>query len=788
MENSYTTIGSRMGFEENDLLHSPELAAILGLASPHFRVETILRGGMGECVRVTQEGKSFALKVIQASLVEDAEAWSRYLREVRIWSTLSACEGVVEAFGVIRVNDLPFVCSRWMHGGSLRRHLRNRSPELFYSAMSRIVGTLRWTYDQHKVLHRDLKPDNILFDEAGQSYVSDWGLARPLVDETELRRVVDNSDTLPALTAVGSFLGTVYYASPEQLLGTGSLDLRTDIYSLGCLMYEWETGAWPFSGTTADEVRLKHLFQAPAPIAGFLRKSAFGADKVILACLEKDPSRRPRDYAALDAALADAATRRGVRYVRYQPSLRYQMPMVGTGAYERFVRSSQTGARGQGGTHTLIEAAEVDQYIREAQTLSAVGDFAKAARIYGSLFVPEMVAAVPDYPHNQHVTINYANCLIALGRIEEALDVLRCLGNADDKPAEYFVNLSLAQIKHHDYAAAAETASTGLQIYQGDQDLVGSLLIAQTAMRDFAQATKTAKARLSAKRDVHSLHEVATLHCQYARATRDLDWPLAVKNLKYAVRLLREAKELNPRFLPVRLQLPIALEDLTAYTQCSDEIGETKGLSMHVSDRVVLASILARCLDGVGAHERCWKFCDGWLKRIAEVQQTNPVPRQTVVHLERVRAVTIADGYCIGKMKNSQRVISPVAAEFFAHIVREPDLRKAGDFCYLARLHEWLEEYDQAYRVLNEGEALYPDHWEFAFNRAAFRLRAGDYSGAVPNSKRAVDLAPWQAQTWSLLASTLDGIGKSSEANSANRRAEEVQKIRERLKAEIDDV
>lgn len=777
-----------MAFRQNDVLHLPDLAANLGLTSPDFRVEEILRGGMGECLRVTQSEASWALKVIQTDLAVDPDAWNRYLRELRLWTTLSGCTGVVEAFCIIRVNDLPVVCSRWMRGGSLRQHLRNQSPELFYSAIARVVGTLGWAYDQHRILHRDLKPDNILLDEGGRAYVSDWGLARPLVmtEAEDHPSVAVMSDAPPALTVAGSFLGTVYYASPEQLLGDPGLDHRSDIYSLGCMMYEWDTGSWPFSGSNAEEVQLKHLFQAPAPLGGRLRKSAFGADEVILTCLEKDPAKRFSDYASLDSALSDAARGRGIRYSAFRPSLRYKMPMVGAGEFGRRMKPSQTVAWNKEGTYAVVEQEEIEEYLQEAQALSAIGDHRKAVEIYGSLFVPEVVTAVPDHPRNQRVAINYADCLIALGRTSEAIAALRCLAAATTKPAEYFVNLSLAQLKCHEYALAAMTAHEGLQVYRGDQDLVGNLLIAQTAIGEFAQAAETAKSRLQVKRDVHSLHEVAVLYCKYAGSIREREWPLAVKNLRYAVDLLREARLLNPRYLPVRIQLPIALEAVTAFTQCSDEIADTKDLSMHLSDRIFLASLVARCLDGMGAHKECWEFCDRWLKHIADIEHSNSVPRHSIVSIERVRAVTITDGYCIGKMKDGQRVIAPVAAKFFAHIVRDTELRRPDDFCYLARLHEWMEEYERAYAVLGDGESLFPEHWEFAFNRAAFRVRAGDYPGALQPAELATESAPWKPQAWRLLAKALDGAGRTSESSRATIRAEEVHRVRTEIAAEID--
>jgi hypothetical protein len=100
-----------VAFIPNQIVTLPELAVHLGLTSPEFRVDRVVAGGMGDCIRIVQGETSFALKAIRHHIVEDPGAWKRYLREARLWTTLSACEGVVEAFCIIRVNELPVVCS-----------------------------------------------------------------------------------------------------------------------------------------------------------------------------------------------------------------------------------------------------------------------------------------------------------------------------------------------------------------------------------------------------------------------------------------------------------------------------------------------------------------------------------------------------------------------------------------------------------------------------------------------------------------------------------------------------
>ena len=133
-------------------------------------------------------------------------------------------------------------------------------------------------------------------------------------------------------------------------------------------------------------------------------------------------------------------------------------------------------------------------------------------------------------------------------------------------------------------------------------------------------------------------------------------------------------------------------------------------------------------------------------------------------------------------------MIAPAAFEFFAQIVRDKELRTPGDFCYLARFHEWTEEYEQAYAVLAEAQFLYPEYWEIPFQRAAFRVRAADYQDAINSAQRAAELAPWKTQAWQLLAQICGSLGEVNRAADATTRAEEVQRVRNQLAAQVERV
>ncbi len=304
-----------MAIGPNEKLLLPELAATLGLSSPDFRVEAVFPGGMGVCCKIihVESGRPFALKTMGTGVSLDEIGYRRFLEELKLWSTASACDGVVEAYCISKVNQWPCVCARWMSGGDLSAHLSERSPAFFFRTIDRLIGVLDWVFREYRIIHRDLKPNNVLLDEHSQAFISDWGIAmvrdRIAVPPSQPR---SNTRVPSNLTQTGQFIGTVHYSSPEQILGKREIDHRADIFSLGCIMFEWEVGNVPFLGSAVEEIAYKHLEVAPPKLGGFFKRTAFGTDEIIERCLEKKPADRFQDYTELRRAVGSIARSRGI--------------------------------------------------------------------------------------------------------------------------------------------------------------------------------------------------------------------------------------------------------------------------------------------------------------------------------------------------------------------------------------------------------------------------------------------------------------------------------------------
>ncbi len=298
---------------------------------------------------------------------KEGEAFERFLVELQTWLKLSACDGIVEALCVFPYKDTPVVCSRWMSGGNLRPHLADKDPEHFYRTILRIAGALEWAYREHGILHRDLKPENILIDDLDRAAVSDWGIAGTRGDDV-------------AGAADGSMViyGTAAYASPEQLLGGVPLDVRSDIYGLACVMYEWERGRVPFTGDW-HEIRTAKIRNEPPRIAsGIFRRSSLGADEIIMRGLERERHGRYPDWKSFITDVLNAAQRRDLKIGRFVPRMRYQASEV-RGEVLRAKVSKGAVVTGRGGPSVDVRGARKE--LDEALRLAEKRDWAGAAEI-----------------------------------------------------------------------------------------------------------------------------------------------------------------------------------------------------------------------------------------------------------------------------------------------------------------------------------------------------------------------------------------------------------------------
>ena len=273
---------------------------MIGQTLSHYRITSAIgAGGMGKVYRATDTklGRDVALKVLPAEMASNPERLERFRREAKALAALDH-PGIVTVYSVEEADGVHFLTMQLVEGQPLDRLIPEGGMplDLLLATATALAEALAAAHDKG-IVHRDLKPANVMVGDAGSVKVLDFGLARMSAGES-----ADSALPTETRTRDGVVMGTPPYMSPEQVSGR-AVDHRTDIFSLGVILYEMASGRRPFQGRSSAELVSAILRDAPPALTD--RRPDLPAElaRLIERCLEKDPAERFQAAREVRAAL-----------------------------------------------------------------------------------------------------------------------------------------------------------------------------------------------------------------------------------------------------------------------------------------------------------------------------------------------------------------------------------------------------------------------------------------------------------------------------------------------------
>jgi beta-lactam-binding protein with PASTA domain/predicted Ser/Thr protein kinase len=250
-------------------------------------------GGMADvyCAEDTQLGREVALKLLYRRFAEDSEFVERFRREASSAAGLQH-PNVVQVFDRGQWDGTYYIAMEFLPGRNLKQVVRDHGalePALAVDLVVQILKAARFAH-RRGVVHRDIKPHNVIVDDEGRAKVTDFGIARAGASD---------------MTETGSIMGTAQYLSPEQAQGH-PVDARADLYSIGIVLYELLTGAPPFDADSPVTIALKQVSEDPVPPRQLNPAVPPALDAVVLRALRKEPAERFQGADAFVAALESA--------------------------------------------------------------------------------------------------------------------------------------------------------------------------------------------------------------------------------------------------------------------------------------------------------------------------------------------------------------------------------------------------------------------------------------------------------------------------------------------------
>jgi serine/threonine protein kinase/Tfp pilus assembly protein PilF len=275
---------------EAQMLADDQSRTLIGQHVGHYEIIALLgRGGMGEVYLAgdTRLDRKVAIKFLPLRAIADEQSQKRFIREAQAAAKLDH-PNICAIHEVGQQDNLDFIVMQYIEGETLATKLDSQSPGVCESLtiMAQVAEALAEAHTHH-VIHRDIKPQNIMINSRGQVKVLDFGLAKLI----PMGGAESQALTLRPLSAPGLVIGTAPYMSPQQAKGE-PVDERSDLFSLGVILYECVGGKLPFSGATAMEICAQVIHVNPPPPSRFNLHVPPELDRIILKALEKEPDRR----------------------------------------------------------------------------------------------------------------------------------------------------------------------------------------------------------------------------------------------------------------------------------------------------------------------------------------------------------------------------------------------------------------------------------------------------------------------------------------------------------------
>jgi serine/threonine-protein kinase len=375
-----------------------------------YRLEEVVgRGATSVVYRATHVRleRPAALKLLTLGLGE-ADFSERFVRESRLAASLQH-PNIVPIFDAGEEGGVLFIAMAYVEDGDLGRELREEGTLTVRRAL-RITGQIADALDAahaHGLVHRDVKPANILVTENDRALLTDFGTVKEA--------------SAPALTRTGGFLGTVDYAAPEQIEGR-DVDARTDVYGLACVLWECLTGAPPFRRSSEFATLYAHLNDPPPSLRGLQPQLPSALGSVLARGLAKSPVDRYESCGELVAAARQAAraARVDVRRLGVAASILATSAAVGLGAGFAIDRAFH-----QARTFTSIQtvaATPFDGHALDGAAYALVGSgFYSQALPFSEAAVRALRGRGPDDPYEGFANFNLGRILVKLGRCGDAV-------------------------------------------------------------------------------------------------------------------------------------------------------------------------------------------------------------------------------------------------------------------------------------------------------------------------------------------------------------------------------